>query len=169
MLDDRSEEFLQLLRNAGDGAGQLAALNASVATATEKAAEAETARLAAVAAQEASEGAATTSNGSATAAQLRVWEAEASELTANSYAVEPKDTTVKFYTSNDDGTFTQAATTDYSALHYMETTLAEWSLLMKSDPTGITGATQITNTISISSADYAAIVTKDPATQYIIV
>lgn len=38
-----------------------------------------------------------------------------------------------------------------------------------SDPSGITGATAITNIVKISQADYDAIVTKDPETYYIIV
>lgn len=55
---------------------------------------------------------------SATNAQLRVWEAEAHRLTADSYATEAEDVFVKVYTSNGDGTFTSTNTTDYSAYHW---------------------------------------------------
>lgn len=57
--------------------------------------------------------------------QLKVWEAEAEQLTANSYAVEPEDVFVKVYTSNGDGTFTATPTTDYSALHHQTKGLAQ--------------------------------------------
>lgn len=51
-------------------------------------------------------------------AQLKAWEAEAERMTADSYATEPENTFVKVYTSNGDGTFSSADTTEYSALHY---------------------------------------------------
>lgn len=51
-------------------------------------------------------------------AKLRVWEAEAERLTADSYATEAEDTFVNIVTSDGDGTFTYTPTTDYSALHY---------------------------------------------------
>jgi len=46
------------------------------------------------------------------------WEAQASEMTAKSYAAEPVDVHVKEYTSNGDGTFTATETLYYSALHW---------------------------------------------------
>lgn len=52
------------------------------------------------------------------AAVLEAWSAEASKMTADSYATEPEDVFVKIWTSVGDGTFTSADTTEYSALHY---------------------------------------------------
>jgi len=70
----------------------------------------------------ASAAAASTSEGNAeenaTNAQLRMWEAEAERMTADSYATEVEDVYVKTYTSDGDGTFTASDTTEYSALHY---------------------------------------------------
>lgn len=40
---------------------------------------------------------------------------------------------------------------------------------IKSDPTGITGATAIVNDVVLSQADFDAIVTPDPNTRYSIV
>jgi hypothetical protein len=50
--------------------------------------------------------------------QLAVWNAQAWELTAQSYATEAEDTFVNTVTSDGDGTFTYTPTTDYSALHW---------------------------------------------------
>lgn len=50
--------------------------------------------------------------------QKLMWEAEASEMTAQSFASEPVDVFVKVFTSNDDGTFQSTTTTLYSALHW---------------------------------------------------
>lgn len=57
-------------------------------------------------------------SGSATAAQLRAWEAEAEKMTADSYATEAEDVFVKVYTSDGDGTFTATNTAEYSSLHW---------------------------------------------------
>ena len=77
---------------------------------------------ASAAAASTSEGNASTSEGNAeenaTNAQLRMWEAEAERMTADSYATEAEDVFVKVYVSNGDGTFTASDTTEYSALHY---------------------------------------------------
>ena len=51
-------------------------------------------------------------------AELSMWAAKAERMTADSYATEPVDTFVKVYTSNGDGTFSSALTTEYSALHH---------------------------------------------------
>lgn len=51
--------------------------------------------------------------------QLSQWVAEASELTTNSFTSAPIDTEVSIFTSNGDGTFTEAVQTGvYSSLHY---------------------------------------------------
>ena len=53
-------------------------------------------------------------------AKLLRWEAEASELTTHSYAMQPEDDEVIVYTSNEDGTFVPTAQTgEYSGLHYL--------------------------------------------------
>lgn len=39
---------------------------------------------------------------------------------------------------------------------------------VKSDPTGVTGADTVTNVISLTQAEYDAIVTPDAATLYVI-
>ena len=62
---------------------------------------------------------ATNSANSATNAQLSEWEAEASRLTATSYAVEAENVLVNLVTSNGDGTYTYTPQTGvYSSLHY---------------------------------------------------
>ena len=62
---------------------------------------------------------ATDSANSATNAQLSEWEAEASRLTATSYAVEAENVLVNLVTSNGDGTYTYTPQTGvYSSLHY---------------------------------------------------
>lgn len=58
--------------------------------------------------------------GNANTAELSKWEAEAERLTADSYATQPTDEFVIIYTSNGDGTFTQATTTEYSAKHWRD-------------------------------------------------
>lgn len=91
--------------SATASANSASSASSSANTATTKAGEAST-----------SAGQASTS---ANNAQLRVWEAEAQRLTANSYAIEAEDVEVKHYTSNGDGTFTSTAQTGvYSSLHY---------------------------------------------------
>lgn len=51
--------------------------------------------------------------------QLSQWEAEASELTTNSFTSAPIGTEVSIFTSNGDGTFNEAIQTGiYSSLHY---------------------------------------------------
>ena len=55
---------------------------------------------------------------SASASQLRAWEAEAEKMTADSYATQVEDSFIVDYTSNADGTFTGTPTTEYSALHW---------------------------------------------------
>lgn len=89
---------------------------------------------------EANADAAITSN---TNAQLRAWEAQAEKLTANSWANESTGTFVKTYTSNDNGTFTAMATTEYSAKHYKEKAAAivggvDWEQI-SGTPTTIAG------------------------------
>jgi len=54
----------------------------------------------------------------ADAGQLEAWGAEAERMTSDSYATEPEDVFVKTYTSDGDGTFTAADTTEYSSLHW---------------------------------------------------
>lgn len=62
---------------------------------------------------------ATLATTSATNAQLREWEAEASELTALSYANEAEDVPVNIVTSDGDGTFTYTPQAGvYSSKHY---------------------------------------------------
>ncbi|DAB40287.1 MAG TPA: hypothetical protein CFH81_08820 [Sulfurovum sp. UBA12169] len=51
-------------------------------------------------------------------AQLRVWEAQAKMLTADSYANELSGVLVKIYSSNGDGTFSSVDSDEYSALHW---------------------------------------------------
>ena len=51
-------------------------------------------------------------------AQRVAWEAEASEMTAESFVSEPVDVFVKIFTSNGDGTFSSVTTPYYSALHW---------------------------------------------------
>ena len=53
-------------------------------------------------------------------AQNKAWEAEAEQMTADSWAVEPEDVAVKIYTSDGDGTFTATDTNpvEYSSLHH---------------------------------------------------
>lgn len=69
-------------------------------------------------AQAAAETAQSTAETNATLSQLAAWDAEAEVLTANSYALQPEDVFVNIYTSDDDGTFTVTATTEYSSLHW---------------------------------------------------
>ena len=59
-------------------------------------------------------------NGVASDVQLEVWNAEAWQKTADSYATEAEDVFVKTYTSDGDGTFTPTDTTDYSAYHWSQ-------------------------------------------------
>lgn len=54
----------------------------------------------------------------ALSAKLSKWVAEASMMTADSYATETEDVVVKIYTSNGDGTFTVTPTTEYSSQHW---------------------------------------------------
>ena len=53
---------------------------------------------------------------------LRIWDAQAKVMTADSYATEPENTFVKIYSSNGDGTYSSTNTEDYSAFHYSEKT-----------------------------------------------
>jgi hypothetical protein len=69
-------------------------------------------------ARDASTISASASASSATEALLRVWEAEAEKMTADSYANEAEDVFVKIYSSNGDGTFSYTDGDTYSSLHW---------------------------------------------------
>lgn len=62
----------------------------------------------------------TNSKTSETNTKLTKWETEAIRLTAYSGTYEPMDTHTKVYTSNDDGTFTETDTEEYSVAHYRQ-------------------------------------------------
>ena len=62
---------------------------------------------------------------SAEEAQEHAWIAEAYKMTADSYATEPEDVYVKVYTSNDDGTFNETETDEYSAMHWKEKSIGK--------------------------------------------
>lgn len=59
------------------------------------------------------------------------------------------------------GSAATTASTDYA-------TPADIALMVESDVTGVTGADAITNVISLTQAEYDAIVTPDTATLYVI-
>ena len=79
--------------------------------------------------------------------------------------VNPTDAEVKTaYENNaDTNAFTDADETKLDGI----ATGAEVNTI-DSDPTGVTGADQVTNVISLTTAEYAAIGTPDSATLYII-
>lgn len=93
---------------------------AAVATSAANALEAKGYRDEAGAHASAASGSASQASGFANDAQLRVWDAEAERLTADSYATEDVNVPVKIYTSNGDGTFTATNTSpiEYSSKHY---------------------------------------------------
>ena len=110
-LDERSEEFITLLRAAKATDANIVAVEESKDTAV-------AARDATIAARDAAVAAKDASAESATETELNVWRTEAEKMTANSHASEAEDVLVKLYTSNNDGTFTMTNATTYSALHH---------------------------------------------------
>lgn len=55
-----------------------------------------------------------------------------------------------------------------AALSIMESQISDLKSYVESDPTGVTGADQITNAISLTQAEYDAITTPDAMTLYYI-
>ena len=89
-------------------------------------------------------------------AKMKMWEAEAERMTANSYANEPENVYVKKYISNGDGTFTAIPTTEYSAYHWKQkahnitVSDSEANGIDVSDYTNASGDTYIEDTVQIS-------------------
>ncbi|RLD78908.1 MAG: hypothetical protein DRJ15_10590, partial [Bacteroidetes bacterium] len=94
-----------------------AAADTAIAAADTAIAAADTA----IAAVDTATAAADTATAAATESQLSYWDSKASEMTADSYAVQPVGDNVIIFTSNDNGTFTQTLAEPqpvYSALHW---------------------------------------------------
>ena len=81
--------------------------------------------------------------------ELSKWEAEASQMTADSYATEAEDVFVNMWTSDGDGTFTSTPTVDYSALHW-----AAKSDAMASTYLPLDGSEPMTGDLQFDITDY---------------